>query len=192
MSKIYIYGCSHATNDYNNIKIEDSWMYLVATHCKMDILNYAEGGISNDYIFKKLLETINDISTDDLIIVQLTYGTRFMVGSKNLRPSKPIYEKYFEYVENNGLEINYIKNLLSIESLIEGKNYLITSVDGFFNSTFSRYNIKLPFEKNTVSIFPRVDICESFDVGEDGKHLSKLGHNQLANWYIKRLTKTLN
>jgi hypothetical protein len=191
MSKIYIYGCSHATNNYNNVKVENSWMHLVSNNFKMDIVNYAKSGISNDYIFKKLFETISKISNDDIVIIQLTYGTRFMVGSINLFPTNPLYENYLEYTENNGLDINYIKNLLSIQNLIKDKRYIITSVDGFFDNIFLRYDIKNIFNKNNFKIFQKKYLT-SYELGEDNKHLSETGHAQIGEWYNKILSKTLN
>lgn len=69
---LWIYGDSFSVENNPDSGVEKTWTETVATILGLEISNNAEHGISNDYLYKSILNDIESWETGDCVIIQLT------------------------------------------------------------------------------------------------------------------------
>lgn len=93
MTKLHTFGCSFTFGNglfpkepYNiqYRKNEDDiiWPEIVAKHFDYELVNRGEGLMSNDRIFDRIIENMDTISSDDVVILQMSYHHRFDIPNK--------------------------------------------------------------------------------------------------------------
>ena len=91
MNNLYTFGCSF-TDDYgvdgktHNYKVYKEfkggvfpkiWNELLSEELGMNLINCGEGGSGNDYIFQKFCDNLHSFDSQDIVIVQWSYNSRF-------------------------------------------------------------------------------------------------------------------
>lgn len=75
--KLFTFGCSFSEGQGLKIPDEKPYTDILAKKLKIQFLNFGAAGMSNDYVYRKTFEAIeNYISKDDIIIVQWTHYIR--------------------------------------------------------------------------------------------------------------------
>ena len=79
--KLHVFGCSFSVGSSFKHpalwKYSENWIDIVARGLKVhELENHSQFGVSNDYIFKRLIEESSNFCSGDYVIVQLTSGSR--------------------------------------------------------------------------------------------------------------------
>lgn len=142
MGNIWIYGCSHATRDFNLNDKDLSWLEIVGYKTGLQVKNRAISGISNDNIIDNVLKDINSIDHSDFVIVLMTYPNRVTITkNKVLRPSEADDQWWYKAVnEDYYYATRFLQQFLSLIFLLNDKNYLLTFVDPTLIINLASYN----------------------------------------------------
>jgi hypothetical protein len=188
--RIYVIGCSYTLGE--GLPFEKTWsQQFKKLYCekfpneKVNLLNFAQSGGSNDYISRMIIAQMNDIKPD-LAIVQFSYMNRAEMLKKDYcRTFGPwdgeddIKAYYYLYNKYNAL-IEMIKHMLQVQQYCElnNINYIFSVVDwDYFNNTklFENETVKKYYSLlNTDKILDRS--IESHDIKCDyGRDLSHPG-----------------
>jgi hypothetical protein len=92
MKTIWVFGCSHTaghgctpTFEYYEKYYKDGnklWSQHLAQYLKMDVINRGKNGASNDMILDTIIDSFDEIKSDDIVIIGNTYSHRFDVPQK--------------------------------------------------------------------------------------------------------------
>lgn len=189
MNKLWIFGCSHATGDYNLLPDDATWMSIVANNLNLIETNYARSGSSNDSIVNRLIDTIPKFLTGDRIIVMMTYPHRILYNNKELHPSRQTDAWWYRTIMEEDFYSNkFVQQLLSVHHLLAGHNYSITFTDPtlLFKLSACNKNIKQYFSANCFFL-PKLLLTKSYQLGEDQKHMSATGHTEIAKFISSKL-----
>lgn len=158
--RIFVCGCSHTIG--TGLNLEETWPYLfklLYSHhfnlnsSEVNLLNFADGGASNDYISRTVLSQCTAIRPD-LLLVLFTYNNRTeYCNGKHIRPLGPwifadsepsrylppntlqdyleAAKQYYEYYSDESGFISTTKNILLLQFLCKANN--IDSVFGIVN-----------------------------------------------------------
>ena len=63
--------------EYRGGNLPKDWITLLGERLKCNLINYAKGGVGNDYIFHTFCSHSHEIDKGDIIIINWTYNTRF-------------------------------------------------------------------------------------------------------------------
>jgi len=82
MSKLWIVGDSYSIGSsykQNLWQYDENWIDIVSKQLNVqdnDVENFSQFGVSNDYIFKKLIESFYQFQENDYVIIQTTSPSR--------------------------------------------------------------------------------------------------------------------
>ena len=187
MNKLFVFGCSHSTGDYNLDDINQAWPTILSNKLNLILENYAISGYSNDDIFVSIFKNINKINNSDTVLVFLTFPERVKINKDTtLLPSRDKDEWWYKIVNDDYFyELQFIKIFLAIQSLLKDKNYKITFVDPsiLIKSEFYNKNILT----NTF-LLPKITLSKSFSLGDDARHLGAKGHIKIAEFFYNKIT----
>jgi hypothetical protein len=189
MNKLWIFGCSHSTGDFNLSSGDKPWTTIVATAMGRLESNYAVSGNSNDRIVESVMSAIPQFSADDKIIVLMTHPYRIDYGNKVLKPSNMYDEWWYKVViDDKFYATKQLHQLLSLHGLLANFDYSIGFADPtlLFAMTKENKNVKQYFTKNCF-IFPKLQLPKSYPLGDDMKHLSPAGHIDIAKFIISKV-----
>lgn len=188
---IYVGGCSHTFG--TGVNIEDGWPFQFKqnfirhtdlTDKETNLLNFAVGGHSNDYITRVLL-TQPALVKPDLVIVHFTHMSRaeyvdagkiyaLNVGSIDIDKLDGLSEAhqnfFYYYTEEVGM-INLLKNMLLLQTYFQTNDipYLFSCVD--LRRIFVTKEKLHPICKQYVGLLARDFICDfrldRFDAAAD-------------------------
>ena len=76
--KLFTIGCSFTEGQGLKYQGSECYTHQLAKKLKLEYFNFGACGASNDYIFRKIFELINDntITKDDIILIQWTHYNR--------------------------------------------------------------------------------------------------------------------
>lgn len=101
--KLWVFGDSYSIGSsfkHENLwHYDENWIDIVAGNLSIDqanIENFSQFGVSNDYIFKTVIENYNNFSIDDCVIIQLTGPNR-----KWFFPNDPSLSNFVSMREGN-------------------------------------------------------------------------------------------
>ena len=91
MNKLHVYGCSYTYGNgclpvdpyfikYKKTEDDLIWPEIVANEIGYKLYNYGMGAISNDVIFDNIIETFDEVSEGDIVILQKTFTHRFDIA----------------------------------------------------------------------------------------------------------------
>lgn len=185
MNRLIVYGCSHATGDYNLSANDKSWSEIVAEKLNYNLINFATSGNSNDGILLNIIDT--DFDSSDIVIVMMTFPGRIMIAKdKTVMPSHIKDEWWYKHAADEWFyQFNFIQNLLAIRSKLSGLKHLITFVDP---EMLLRYPKHKQLLSNDIVFLPRLTLSKSFELGYDHQHLSPQGHRDIAKFWIEKLS----
>ena len=187
MNNLWVFGCSQVNGKYNVQSDNERWPEILANKLNLKIKNMGESGAGNDLILKNVLLNYNNIKENDVVLVLLTYKDRFLFGNKNLSPHNIEDEQfYLELSDTDFFELNLVKNVLSLHYISSNrKNFFLSFVDGNWFNILKKFNMSLPMEK--IIVLPKLSVINSFSIDKNNKHLTATGHNQMAEFFSKKL-----
>jgi hypothetical protein len=114
---IFVYGDSFSELDYRSNSI--SWVVqLEKCH---SIKNRSIGGASNHYIFLKFMEDVDNITTEDMIVICWSDYIRYYSNDpKKVSESGPFYYKYFS--NDTLLNLQSLLYLDKIKAVVKERN----------------------------------------------------------------------
>lgn len=189
MNNLWIFGCSHATGDYNLLLDEQPWTSIVASTLNLVEQNNARSGSSNDAIVASLIDNITSIATDDRIIVMMTYPHRIQYDNKDLVPAKQSDAWWYRTViDENFYATKFLHQLLSLHYLLASRKYYITFTDPtvLFKLAAHNKHIKQFFSSNCFFL-PKLTLTKSYPIGLDQKHMSHSGHIELSKYMLTKV-----
>lgn len=184
MKRLFVYGCSHATADFNLKNENESWPRLVANHFNRELYNKAISGNSNDGIFLNILDS--DFCNDDLVLVLMTFPHRVMIDENvTVLPSKTSDEWWYKLIMSDVFyQTNFLKCLLAIQNRITNIPHLISFVDPYL---LFKYPNHKKIITDDIIFLPKLTLSKSYELGEDKKHMSTKGHLQMSNFLIDKI-----
>lgn len=184
MNRLVVFGCSHATADYNIEDDSQSWPALVAKHKQMQLCNRAVSGNSNDDIFLSVLnEKFNE---GDLALVLMTHPHRVLID-KNLtvKPSQPTHQWWYKQITSDVFyQTNFLKCLLAIQQVLSNVTHLISFVDPRLLFTYPEH--KKIITKDMVFL-PKLVLSKTYELGADKSHMSVESHSKMSEFWIDNL-----
>jgi hypothetical protein len=153
--KLFTFGCSFTEGQGLKYPPNESYSSLLAKNLQIPYFNFGSAGMSNDYVFRKVFELLNDntITKDDIIVIQWTHFIRkelpVSYENKIFYHSIPnsIHAHEDKVLRKQG-EVTYVKNEYFEKHLDELHQELIDENEEFLNI----YNLKFlneNYQKNT-------------------------------------------
>jgi len=153
--KLFTFGCSFTEGQELKHQTTECYSHLMSKNLKIEYFNFGAVGMSNDYIFRKVFELLNNntITKDDIIIIQWTHYIRkelpFTSDNKIFYHTVPnsIHPQVDKVLKKQG-EITYVKNEYFEENLNNIQKEIINENEEFLNI----YNLKFlneNYQKNT-------------------------------------------
>jgi len=191
--KIFVCGCSYTFGA--SLNLEESWPYqfkkLYALREKISVhdinlLNFAVGGTSNDYMVRQLLTQCSNIKPD-LIIALFTFKTRTEYIEKEKHRSIGLwvanqgYEKardYYSYYTNELGFINLVKNILLLQFFCKQNKikYIFSCIETNVLDEFKDNPVINPF----VNLIDKDFFCD-FSLGMHKEHIIQKGNASEEN-----------
>ena len=153
--KLFTFGCSFTEGQELKHQTTECYSHLMSKNLKIEYFNFGAVGMSNDYIFRKVFELLNNntITKDDIIIIQWTHYIRrelpFTSDNKIFYHTVPnsIHPHVDKVLKKQG-KFTYVKNEYSEENLDNIQKQIINENEEFLNI----YNLKFlneNYQKNT-------------------------------------------
>ena len=79
------HGCTNAFEYYQQYYKEGDkiWCEHLAQHLKTNVINKGTNGASNDMILDSIVDSVDEIKSDDIVIIGKTYSNRFDVPQQS-------------------------------------------------------------------------------------------------------------
>jgi|688.fasta_scaffold1019488_2 hypothetical protein len=190
MHKLWVFGCSHGSRDYNLLETELSWPEIVANDLGYTLSNQCKSGYSNDEIFNEILHCYQEITPNDLVLVQFTHPERVVHDGTTMMPSDPAHNYWYKTVNSDDFYYNkFIQMIAACGHLLSNTKYYISYVDpSLLIKKFTDSAVK-KLAMDRAIIFPKLTLSKSFPLGIDNKHLSAAGNQKLADCWINHLNR---
>lgn len=121
MSKLLAYGCSFSS--FINIEPEEIYPHLVSQNLNLELKSYAFPALCNEEIYSRLVSSLDEIQSGDLITYQFTFPSRkgFIVDYSH-------YETSAGFFNDSGKSRNerLKKNPFADQAIVD---YLIANAD---------------------------------------------------------------
>jgi hypothetical protein len=186
---------------YYNYKKEDDkiWLDWLGSYMKMRPINFGECGSSNDSIFDRIIENWHNIKKDDVVIIGITFHSRFDVPIHN--QLSPFLWAHKYWLEHGKIPDHYNVTQKEVETVIDFK-YYFANHELYKERQLKRFHFieQLLKEKNIKYLIWKVWEYVEFDsihtIKEDTNgliddpHFSFKGNHDFANIIHKKLTTT--
>jgi len=199
IKNLKVYACSHgkmSSFSYfrNKWKDNNSFGWYMSKKLNLNFINKSDPGGSNFTIFKTIYNDLNQISSEDLVIVQWSYYSRAYLANKpgfttkihyDDKNSKIYYKNFYDELQEINKVLGYT---LLLDSLIPNFYFTFSTgsedLEKFSEKTFRVIKDK----KNYLNIFEK-SISETFSnyLENDGFHLTEQGQELLSEKYIDKL-----
>lgn len=232
-NSILVCGCSHAygsdlENYHRHINgmepIENSkivgehqsshrYSRLLANHYGALEYNISEPGVSNDHIAAKVVEFVNQTSSPDLAIVQLTYPTRFLTYDdrydrwQNVMPnhqehlSKSLLEArdlFYKYVYHDRMaSMHYWRNAYLLQEMFRAKGieyffFRTCNIPHLKDDLYYPYIDQTRVFKQTMQEDLSMNLHKTFCVPKikgvaNGYHLNEAGHKKVYKYILNSI-----
>ena len=186
--KLWVFGCSHGSRDYNLDESQPSWPEIVAEQYHLELHNHCRSGYSNDEIFRSILRHRVDFRPEDMVIIQFTHPERVVHAGLTMQPSDSGCEQWYKTVNSDDFYDNkFIQTVAACRNILCGFDYYY----GYVDPTLLIQQFSEPVIKSLVMpravLYPKLILHKGFDLGLDGRHLSATGNRQLASHWIQYL-----
>ncbi len=135
INKLYIFGDSNSLPFFGNEvesekykkfkggKLPKGWMEILSDKLNLDLINYAEMGLSNSTIFQTICDKIRYVQPNDMVIVGWTFKMRYQVVSEY--ETKENEEEFFGFsdVIPSYIPENSLLSVSAMEELLIHKNH---------------------------------------------------------------------
>jgi len=144
MGKLFLFGCSYTAEyffspdlnktyrqyyDFRGGNFPSTWGQLLANKLNLELVNYAWGGNGNDQIFHDVCKNFSQFKSDDVVIIEWSYISRFRwihfpgdfwmnIGPVNNAP-EIIDENTLNDILINRSHKLYIEQIYDFEKVIE-------------------------------------------------------------------------
>ena len=114
MKRLRVYSCSHGlvgsvgNNDFNP---KGSWAEMLAHEFNLEYINKSHAGHSNFHIFNNVYNDLEEITADDLVLVQWSHTDRSWARNQpTVMPlnKNKLSKTYFKYLYHDLQEINKV------------------------------------------------------------------------------------
>ena len=169
MNKLFVYGCSFTygngclpaepyAQQYKKSEDDLIWPKIVAKEIGFKLYNYGMGAISNDIIFDNIIETFDEVTEGDIVILQKTFTHRFDIARKR-KKDDPYLKKFLTITPHSEEALKYespfqkANFLASIIKYNLDKNYTNKQNEILKNITKEEVNqqIKKHFDSNKLT-----------------------------------------
>jgi hypothetical protein len=140
MNTLFTFGCSYTegfiTNKSDNYEkyflfrngnYPLTWNEILSKNLNVDLKNYGKGGCGNDYIFQSFCDHLDELKSNDIVIIEWTYNERFKWADDDF--NEWVHLSYgsdapdISLITSKEIAINrgsplYIKDLLNYEKTI--------------------------------------------------------------------------
>lgn len=203
--RIWIFGDSFSSNltldskltwikDYTNHIGYEPKTYgdIMSDVLNYDVINCAKSGNSNYDIFSCFLNYIEDIKKDDIIIIQFTSVYRFRLVNKNddFESISAGWDYLYNHFNESDLTIQEVgvnrmskKYLIEIDDWIKVIKLLLPNNQLLFWTPF----VESTGNPNILPLFNFTHIAEETNYKIKDSHYGELGHQELANYFLKIL-----
>ena len=159
MTNVMVAGCSFsATCGFSEENLPLHWVRLLSNHYSCQVNNIAIGGASNDEIYYRTIEALNNGQPYDLVIVQWTsIGRQWIYFDDNnvddftiinfgniagLVPNRDAVNQYarlhYSYFNNQYMNLKkWLLQILSLQTLLKDKPFVFVKGFDNFLSSFS-------------------------------------------------------
>ena len=179
---------------YHNYKIEtdDIWPNHLGKKINAEVKNFGKCGASNDFIIDCIIDQWNFIKEDDVVIIGVTYHSRFDVPLKNRTVLSTIYWGFEDLSEFEGEEREHMETLVNFQ-------YYFANHELYKKRHLKRYNFlnKLLNEKKVttfiwdVEYYQHTTRFEKIATATNGKiddwHFSFKGHEDFSDMVYKKV-----
>lgn len=203
-NKLFVYACSfgkYGTVLGPNAHIwtdEKSFGHFISKEKKLELVNYSEPGASNQLIFKRYLDTVDEIKENDITIVQWSHICRYtsmdnltiMAHSVN-SPDKELAKlanSYYKYFYDELLNFSQIVGLSRyIKENTRGKIYISCVEDPqvLLNVNKRLYETSGFVAFDGKGIHGYLSSFKNSKVYYECAHPEELGHKYIAESYLK-------
>ena len=161
--KLFTIGCSFTEGQGLKNQVYECYTHQLAENLKIEYFNFGGCGMSNDYIFRKVFELLNDniITKEDIVVIQWTHYTRkeLPVSYKDkmfyhsLPTSGWAYQDKSLITLNNTPEVSvkdqyFENNVDDIQEKITSENEKFLKI---YNTKFLNENYQLNTTKNYIN-----------------------------------------
>jgi hypothetical protein len=120
MDNLFTFGCSYTDSFENNmippyVKYKEykgyfprTWNDILSEKMNLNLINYGVGGSGNDFIFQKFLTHLDEFKSNDVVIVQWSYNTRFKWtidkpdgGRRWIHNHTPLFQEVLDYFKSD-------------------------------------------------------------------------------------------
>lgn len=203
MSKLFVYACSFGkygttATDNHVWTDEKSFGDIIAKRKNLQLVNYSQPGASNQIIFKNFINTMNEITEDDITIVQWSHICRYTttdnltIMSHSVDSSDKEFAKlakvYYQHFYDEMLNLSTIVGLTKyIKSVTKGKVYVsCVEYPDVLKSANERLYKDAEFDAfDGKGLHGYLSSFNNRDVYFSCMHPSELGHIHVAESYIK-------
>jgi len=197
MNKLFTFGCSYTFGAGLRNPKKDCWPVVLSSYINYSSINMAKSGASNDYIVDSILKNLNQITSNDLVIVMMTWPNRKLIYDYDLNEIKNIHpnsdtktaKNFYKHIHHEYLGIlNFFQNYNAIQHLLRNKNFYITFTDIKFILKQQQYNLKITKDDNVI-IPPDLAFSNLLvDGSNDDCHPDEQGHIKIANFLFEHIT----
>jgi hypothetical protein len=188
---------------YHNYKKNQDkiWLDWLGSYMKMRPVNFGECGCSNDSIFDRIIENWHNIKKDDIVIIGITFHSRFDVPMQDQLSPFNWAHKY--WLEHSKLPDHYKITQKEVETVIDFKYYFANHKlykerqlkrFHFLEQLLKEKNIKyLIWDVNEYVEFDSIHtIKEDTDGLINDLHFSFKGHLNFADIIHKKITNNMS
>jgi hypothetical protein len=197
--KIWVFGDSYSKKfedkygwdkKYTQLKgyFPKTFSELISNDLQIELKNYAEYGNCNNDIFHSIVNVIYEIKKNDLVFIQWANTKRFRLVDKSgeFRTIQFGWDREYDFFNEKKETIN------EILSNRESANYFneIDDWTKIINLALPKRKIIFwsPLTENVINFHHFTTIAEETNFEINDQHYGEVGHQELANYFLKLLT----
>lgn len=186
------YGCTPEFEYYQKYKKQGDklWCEYLGNILKMNVINKGINGCSNDMIIDSIIDSFNEITESDIVIIGKTFSYRYDIpnlkeNNKWISAHDVIYHKEQYSDEQYQTIIDFSYHFANHNLYKDRQNKRID----FISDILQKSNIKTFIWdiKNDMKIYDRIKSATNSEI--DDAHLSFAGHFQFYQWMYGKLFK---
>lgn len=201
IKNLRVYACSHgkmgSTNDPHNKWVDEgSFGWYLSKKLNLNLINHSAPGASNFNIFNSVYNDLNNISNEDMVLVQWSYVDRIwcpeyftIMPHHTTKKSKLYYSSFYNDLQEINKVLGYT---LILDNILPNFYFNFSDGSELFEAksaaTFEKIKNKLNYlkiNKNRLTY----GFNDQFLI--DGFHLTLHGQEMLASRYLDKLSTIL-
>jgi hypothetical protein len=181
---------------------QDAWPYILANKYESNIINCAEPGASNDFIFTTAIER-STWERFDLVIIQWSDPCRIDLSingeihganpKSRIVSDRAWLDKYYRsFYDDKWAHRKTISKIIALQQHFRSRSqdFIMTSMTPILGTTTTFYSVKGIIDPDTFTD-PLVEITFGYPKGPGGHPLEQ-GHQAIANTMEKHINENIN